>query len=335
MKIIDNKLGKKIESESFNMVFNKENGFTAMWGKTKDSDPEFCSYGPVIADIEISTICNKGCAFCYKSITGNGKNMSFETFKNIFHKFPQTLTQIAFGIGDINANPDLCKIFKYCKENDYQYIVPNVTINGANMDSGWYDFLAETCGAVAVSYYNENDCFNAVKELTDRGMKQVNIHCMLSEETYRKSMGLIEKVKTDPRLKQLNAVVFLMLKQKGRGEGLTSINDLHYHRFVTTLFNSKINFGFDSCGSGRLLKFGVDKEIEKFIEPCESGLFSSYFNTDGHFFPCSFMENVDEWNEGIDLTQLNNFNELWMHEKVIKWKNDLISNCRQCPKYKI
>lgn len=41
--------------------------------------------------------------------------MSLETFKALFHKLPTTVCQIAFGIGDINANPDLFKIMEYCR----------------------------------------------------------------------------------------------------------------------------------------------------------------------------------------------------------------------------
>ena len=97
-------------------------------------------FGPEIADIEISTICHGippvgmdkpvPCKFCYKSNSGRGENMSLDTFKQIFHKFPRSLTQIAFGIGDIDSNPDLWNIMRYCRDNNYQFIVPNVTVNG-------------------------------------------------------------------------------------------------------------------------------------------------------------------------------------------------------------
>ena len=92
------------------------------------------------------------------------------------------------------------------------------------MSDEWYDYLAKTCGAVAVSYYGPQ-CFKSVKELTSRGMKQVNIHSMLSEETYDDCMELIDHVMFNDYLKDLNAVVFLMLKQKGRGQKLHTLSD--------------------------------------------------------------------------------------------------------------
>ena len=122
------------KSEDYNWIFNNQNGEFCRWGKTKEDDPEFSPIGPEILDLEISTICNgiddKPCLHCYKSNNEFGKYMSFETFKIIFSKMNKNLTQIAFGIGNIDANPDMWKIFQYCRDNN---VIPNVTINGARM----------------------------------------------------------------------------------------------------------------------------------------------------------------------------------------------------------
>jgi hypothetical protein len=328
--IRENKNLKIITSPDFNLMYNKTTGYTLTWGKTKDEDPQFCAIGPIIADIEISEVCHQGCAFCYKANTGAGANMTFETFKKVFHKLPRTLTQIAFGIGDIDGNPDLKKIITYCRENDYQFIMPNLTINGSRMTPEWYNFLAANCGAVAVSHYNDDDCFNAVKNLTSRGMTQVNIHRMVSEETFDECMALIDKVKTDERLEKLNATVFLMLKQRGRGEKFNRLTDEHYNMFIEKLFASGIGFGFDSCGAARLLKHGVDKSIEKFITPCESTRESCYINVHGKFYPCSFNED----GPGIEVASCEDFiKDIWMMDLTHAWRLNLLDNNCSCPSY--
>jgi len=334
--ITENTKYKIIRSQNFNMFFNKNTGTTITYGETDKDDPDFCPQGPLIADIEVSTICGQGCKFCYKCNTYFGKNMSFELFKDIFHKLPRTLTQIAFGIGDIWANKDLPMILNYCRNNDYQYITPNITINGGDMTPEYYEMLIKTCGAVAVSYYNTDVCFDVVHELTNRGLTQCNIHALLSEESFDECMELIDKVKSDSRLSRLNAVVFLMLKQKGRGRHLHRISDEKYNLFVTKLMASGISFGFDSCGAGRLLNFGIDSDMAKFIEPCESGLFSMYINTEGKFFPCSFTEDTLDWEDGIDLSNITDFvKEVWMGDRVLEWRNILLNNKRRCPQYRI
>ncbi len=173
-------------SEDYNFKFDKKTGYFARWGKTLKDDPKVGMLE--IFDLEVSTVCNgigkeiagsSGvCKHCYKSNNPNGKNMSFDTFKEIFDKLPKTLTQIAFGIGnlhvehevdgktvvDLYGNPDLIKMFKYCREKG---VIPNLTTSGYMLTDETAKTFAELCGAVAVSIYEPRDvCYNAVKKLT-------------------------------------------------------------------------------------------------------------------------------------------------------------------------
>ena len=328
---------KTVTSPNYNYLFDDQTGFFARWGATQDNDPIMSPLGCEIADIEISTVChgvdNKVCKFCYKNNNPVGENMTLETFKQVFANLPPTLTQIAFGIGDIDANPDLWDIFKYCRENG---VVPNVTINGDRMDKFDAERLAYWCGAVAVSRYNPKDiCYDAVKALTDAGLEQVNIHMLLAEETCLDVLELIQDIKLDPRLANLNAVVFLSLKQKGRGEQLTRLGEDKFKRIITKLENESISYGFDSCTAGKFLDAISDErraEVEQFVEPCESGLFSIYINVDGVAFPCSFTEIGD----GIDLKNADSFLEdVWFSKMFSDWRMKLLDNQRNCPVYNV
>ena len=77
---------KLLRSRVYNYNFNKLDGKFARYGCTVMDDPEWSSFGPEIADIEISTICHQGCEFCYKSNTPIGKNMSIDVFKKVLNK---------------------------------------------------------------------------------------------------------------------------------------------------------------------------------------------------------------------------------------------------------
>ena len=115
--IAENDRVKICRFTNYNYNFDKQTGFFARWGKTKEEDPKYSPVGPEILDLEISEICHgingTPCKFCYKSNTGTGKNMSFETFKTIFCKMPKTLTQIAFGIGSITEPVYLRRKIRY------------------------------------------------------------------------------------------------------------------------------------------------------------------------------------------------------------------------------
>jgi len=330
---------KVYKSEDYNFVFNKKTGFFARWGKTALDDPKFSPIGPEILDIEISTICSKGCPWCYKSNKAQGRNMSFDTFKMMFDKFPKTLTQIAFGIGDIDGNPDLWKIMEYCRIND---VIPNITINGERMTPMRYDLLTQLCGAVAVSHYDDDVCYGAVAELSRRGLKQVNIHQLLSEETYDQCRRVMIDSKHDKRLQGLNATVFLMLKPKGERNGLHKINHDAYQDLVDYAIKDNITIGFDSCSASAFLKAVENhsrfQEFKMMSEPCESTLFSYYINVDGKGFPCSFSEGMFPFS-GVEVPRCSDFlSDVWNSKEAVIFR-DLVSNkldhngCRTCPIY--
>jgi hypothetical protein len=334
LAISDGKQKKIMTSSdgSYNSIFNKETGFFARWGKTADEDPEWCKYGPEIADIEISTICHNGCKFCYKSNTPCGTYMTLETFKKVFAKLPKTVNQIAFGIGDIDSNPDLYAIMQYCRDNG---VVPNITINGKRMRSYDYDMLSKLCGAVSISYYDDRSCIEAIRNLGKRGLEQINIHCLMSEETYEQCMKASSMKEWNSFVnKYLNAVVFLWLKPKGNTNTYHQISKKHYKNIIENAKCNKTNIGFDSCSAPHVMRIMPNQK--NYIEPCESTLFSIYINVEGKAFPCSFCEGVDGYS-GVDVINTDN---VWLNEEFAKFRVALLANkdengCRNCPIYKL
>jgi MoaA/NifB/PqqE/SkfB family radical SAM enzyme len=335
---------KKFRSTEYNFTFDTVSGFFARWGKNKEDDPSYSPYGPEILDIEVSTICHgingKPCVHCYKSNTGVGKNMTLETFKTILDKMPKVLTQVAFGIGDIDSNPDLFKMFEYCREKT---IIPNVTINGWNLTDEYADKLVSLCGAVAVSRYNPPDvCYNAVRKLLDKGLKQVNIHMMVSEETYADCFTVMEDYLHDERLKGMNAIVFLLMKPKGKRNNFKMLKSLEkYQKLINYALDKEVAIGFDSCSAPLFLHSVVDhpnfKQFDTVCEACESSLFSSYINVEGVYFPCSFTEGENF--KGIDVVNCENFlKNVWFEKGTKHFRNLLTTQeskisktLRKCP----
>lgn len=346
-KIRESKYIKACFSNEYNFIFNKKNGIFARWGKTKEDDPKF-SISPEIADIEISTgKCLGGCKFCYKSNSGLKSNhMTLETYQKLINNIRKLLCQVALGITDCYANPDFFKILKWTREQD---IIPNYTTHGLDVDDYVVEQTLKYCGAVAVSIVNKEKSYNAIKKFTDAGMSQVNIHFMISSETYEKAFEIIDDIKNDHRLKKLNAIVFLGLKKKGRAEdNFNYLRDQDkYNKLISLCEENEIKFGFDSCSSGSYFKYIENhkncKELSNYVEPCESGLFSSYFNYKGEYFPCSFAEGTKGWEYGIDSINCKDFiKDVWFSSRVNKWRNSLFKstescickfkdNCRSCP----
>ena len=336
------------KSKDYNFFFNKKTGLFIRWGETKNQDPDFATF-PEILDMEITTICtgpgkqNKPCKFCYKSNTQHGENMSFEDFKNIIDKLKINdkrigITQVALGAdATCTSNPDIWKMVEYCRISD---IIPNITV--ADVSDEVADNLAKYMGAVAVSRYEDkNYCYDSVKKLTDRGMKQINIHILVSENTKNMLIETLNDYKTDPRLTKLNAIVMLSLKQKGRGETYNQINFDDFSKICNNALDDNIPIGFDSCTANKFLECIKNRsnflELTNVVEPCESTCFSSYINVKGDFYPCSFAEQTDEWETGLSVIKCKDFQkDIWNHEKTIKFRENLINkHNRSCPIYTI
>lgn len=279
---------------------------------------------------------------CYKLNSINAlhtTNLSLVDFETIISKMPKVLTQVAFGICDVTTNPDFFAMMEHCRSIG---IIPNYTCNGNFITDEVAEKTSKLCGAVAVSIVNKENSFNAVSKFTKYGMKQVNFHKLLSEETYEECMSLADEIASDPRLSGLNAVVFLQYKDKNSACGFHSMLDeskyLDLYKYYTS---KKINIGFDSCSCNLFLR-SISKEpnyeeIAKCCEPCEGfGMFSSYINCEGKFFPCSFSEGMGDWKDGIDVLNCQDFiKDVWESPTLVKYRNIMLSNGRNCPIYKI
>lgn len=355
---------KYLISAKYNYAFNMSNGFMAEWGETTSDNPTWCPFGPIILDIEVSTICkgpnNKPCPFCYKSNTVNGYNMSFDRFKEILDVMPDTLTQCAFGAdAQCESNPNIWKMMDYCRTKK---IIPNITVADISTDTA--NKLVDKCGAVAVSAYNHagfDVCFDSIDRLTksvlnkrfnnesvsqttfrENGM-QINIHYMISEQTGEGAMKLMTALKTDPRLKYVNAIVFLHLKKKGRGESYDIISNEMYNKIVDYAMDHSISIGFDTCGANKFMNYAITNrtsdEIDQLkicVESCCAGRLSCYVNEYGEYYPCSFMEGtIGDWNKGILISSSTSFcDDIWYNNKVAKFGR-LAINCvkenKGCP----
>lgn len=346
--LVEDEKMKILKSNNYNFLFQKSDGFFARWGKTQDDDGDFELGLPEIADIEIAEVCEGvpgigPCAFCYKSNTGNkGENMSLDTFKKIFEKITEfpSIGQIAFGCGTLRRHPEMWDIFRYCK---YNGVTPNLTING-DVDDHEFDKIAELAGACAVSIYDKELSYDAIKKLTDRGMNQVNIHFMLSLETYDRAFEIMNDMKTDPRLSKMKALVFLSLKTKGRSVGrFHQLGQEKFNKLVAYALENNVPIGFDSCSAQLFMKsvkgHKNETQFAQSAESCESTLYSLYIDVKGDFYPCSFSPDTEGWETGLSVLECNNFIEdIWQHEKTKKFRERVIScrNCKQsCSIYEI
>lgn len=327
-----------LNSSKYNYLFDSVSGEFWRWGKTLDDDPQFSPFGPEIADVEISVgDCSGRCPFCYKSNTpNNGKHMTVETFEQVLDKMPSVM-QVALGLTDLDSNPDLEKILQACRVRG---VVPNFTTAGFTQEprsTEWLENILSYVGAVAVSVYPHTvqKAYETVWHVS-RYVKQTNIHLLYHQDNLAFVYQVLRDIKADWRLANLNAVVLLGLKPKGRGKEFVPLNQHGFTHLVNYAVRNDIPIGFDSCSAHKFLNarknLCLPKELDTYAEPCESGLFSIYVDSNATVWPCSFTE---ERTEPLDILQGDFLKDVWNSPTMNQWREKLLANGRKCPEYEI
>lgn len=317
------------DEHTYHCFFSKMTGFTVRISEDiSKPDPIWCDLGPEILDLEISVngcpkVGGKNCKFCYKNNSdAEPTNMTFETFKTIFDKFPKSLYSIAFGITGVQTNPDFPKMLQYCRENG---VVPNYTLSGADLNDEIMSVTTKYCGAVAVSCYEGNRqlCYDTIKRMYEESNKKlhVNMHIVLSEDkTQLDHIWTVLNDIKDKKITGLRNVVFLRMKPVGRASKLNCVvSDDTYKKIIGFCMDNNIGFGFDSCGAKIVQKVLTDMgkgEYSQYCESCESTRFSLYCNVFGKATPCSFVEHIYE-KDAWDLIKCKDFSRGWVANKMI------------------
>ena len=127
--ILEDENMKKVISKDYNSIYDKKTGMFARWGATKNEDPQMAPL-PEIADIEISSgLCHNNCPFCYKANRKDGQlhNMTFEQFREIFHKIAKTVILTTFKSGKKPIKADMNISWKGCyTKKDIEVRVKNL-----------------------------------------------------------------------------------------------------------------------------------------------------------------------------------------------------------------
>ncbi len=214
----------------------------------------------------------------------------------------------------------------------YEVITKDVDIEKINKNEYEEITINDFLNRISKNEKEKNEYFKTIFS--------INIHIMISEESYDMAMETLHDKLIDARLNKLNAIVMLSLKKKGRGINFTTLSLDKFKILCDYALDNNIGIGFDSCGANKFIKVierRPDKEkILPMVEPCESSLFSSYVSVDAKFYPCSFAEGTEGWKEGLDVLNCNNFtSDIWNNEKTLSFRKKLLDCKRNCPIFEV
>lgn len=330
---------KKFSNNSYELYFNTFTGAELLQGINGKKDP-FKLELPSLLDIGIMGSCKNKCPFCYQGHSSE-PNMKLDDFKKIIDETKHHVNQVALGgRGDPNKHENFKEMVEYARKNN---VVPNYTTSGINLTDNEIE-ISKLCGAVAISDYETEHTFDAIKRLAKAGIK-TNIHIIFSQVSFDKCIQILHghnpwkvfdgskrKFKYFVDLNDINGVIFLLFKPSGAGKILTGYVPTKYQIKVFSSLvlepEAKFKIGMDSC----LVNYLVDniKITEKqkiFLSTCEASRMSAYITPDMKLMPCSFAERKI-WAVPIRKTLKSTWNNSLSFKK---FRKALKNKPQQCP----
>lgn len=314
----------------YHFLADAESGVTFRWGNTLEENPPFAPV-PELADISISNRCSKGCSFCYKDSTPNGKVMSVEEYCQVLDSLcsPKygTIFQVAIGGGEPLEHPDFLNIVD---ETVKRGIVLNFTTNGRLLTKEICTKLKGKIGALAISVSSIAD-LKKMRYAIDcaNGMK-VNIHYILSKHSIEEATEMVNGMYND-LLREINAIVFLTYKPAGRGtDGLMLEEGKELNAFIDAVKAPKscCKIGFDACFVPMLIR---EKAVRnEMVDACEGGFFSVYIDENMRVSPCSFSGGINSFS-----LREYEFYDIWLN-KFKPYRDRVVNGCKQnCTAHKL
>jgi radical SAM protein with 4Fe4S-binding SPASM domain len=252
-----------------------------------------------------------------------GKNMPLDMFKRIINEIKGKTFEVALGgFGNPNEHEDFVEIVKYASENG---VVPNYTTAGIVLNDKQVRATKRYCGAVAVSWHDEDYTHKAIQKFLDAGMK-TNIHFVVGNDSIDEAIGYL----TDNDFPEgINAVIFLLYKPVGKvkDNNVLSVNDPRVAQFYKLIeVEHPFKCGLDACHVPGVMNF-TTKILPESISPCDAARFSMYVTPDGFALPCSFDTTTRNW--AVDLKN-STIQEVWDGEVFSAFRKHHRFSCPTC-----
>lgn len=314
----------------FNEYFDKTNGNYVRSNIVKNCvdtglDPMMRSF-PSLIDIGIMGHC-KNAQFCpvdcYQG-RHKGDNMSLEDYKSIIDQIKGCTMQVALGgAGSPNEHENFKEIIEYTVANE---IIPNYTTSGIGLTDEMVE-ISKQCGAVAVSWYNQDYTYSAIGEFVAAGIP-TSIHFVLSNDSIDQALEWLNEPAHVPS--GITAIVFLLYKPVGLGtaKNVLKYDDPKVKRFFELVSEKEYPFkiGFDSCTVPAILNMSPNIDVNS-VDSCEGARFSCYITSDMKMLPCSF-DNQD-MRFAVDLRQMS-IADAWYSHEFNKFRSCYTGSCPNC-----
>jgi radical SAM protein with 4Fe4S-binding SPASM domain len=299
---------------------------------------------PLSVHIDISSICNFRCSFCFQADNKAMKNvglkrgkMSLELFKKIVDdltEFPEKVKKIKIGNhGEPTLHKDLPEMIAYAKKMEVAEVI-EVFTNGSKLEPGLN------------------------QALVDAGLQRINVSVEgLSDERYMQVAGvkqdfseLVEGVKDLYKRKDDSLVIYVKIADQtsalDKGDNRTFIlsederqyfydtfgnicDEIYIEKIVPQWAETQLDKQNDVSETGM-----YDQKIKRYKETCPFTFMYLHFNCDGTTSPCTL-----DWPRKVVIGNVNeqSVKDIWtgrslhnLRVAMLKGQRKDINFCKNC-----
>jgi radical SAM protein with 4Fe4S-binding SPASM domain len=299
---------------------------------------------PLSVHIDISSICNYRCSFCFqadnkamKEVGLNRGKMSLELFQKIvddLSEFPEKIKKIKIGNhGEPTLHKDLAKMIKYAKDKNVAEIIELFT-NGSKLTPELNQSLVEAgLQRINVSIEGLSD----ERYLQVAGVKQdfMQIVDGVRDLYNRKTSDLVIYVKIADQTSALDkgdSTIFI-LSEEERSYFYKTFGDIcdeiYIEKIVPQWAETQINKQNSVNETGM-----YDQRIKKYKDTCPFTFMYLHFNCDGTTSPCTL-----DWPRKVVIGDVNieSVKKIWEGKKLydlrvamLKGRRNDINFCKNC-----
>ncbi|PRY98664.1 radical SAM protein with 4Fe4S-binding SPASM domain [Jezberella montanilacus] len=295
---------------------------------------------PISAHIDISSVCNYKCSFCFQADTVGMKKaglkrgfMSLELFKKIvddFDAFPDKIKKIKIGNhGEPSLNPNFVDMIAYARASDSADIIEVFTngskltpeINSGLISAGLQRINISLEGLTDERYYQVAGVRQNFQEIID-GVRD------LYEQKQRANSDLKIYVKIADQahaLKKESTEIFLLSEQE-RKYFLDTFSPICDEIFIEKVVPQWAETQLDK--QNEVSDRGMyDQEIKAWKEVCPFIFMYMHFNCDGTVSPCTL-----DWPRKVVIGNVSeqSVSEIWTGALLKELQVAMIAGKRKC-----
>jgi len=237
---------KLVKNGNYYILTNYENNKRVALRLSETPDMELIPEHPELVDIKLTDVCHIGCKWCYQDSTSESKHGDLETIKTVIQSLNPSVTEVAFGGGDVLQHPDIVEILEFSRKRN---------LTSSNITMNWQSIMRypdkvqavmPLLDAIGVSIVGKGQIKQVVEKLKELNCYESARICFhVIPDLYNKDL-LLKILDELKRHSPESDILFLGYKTNGRGKNVTPVHVDHMKEIVDYIIKHQLSLQCDT-----------------------------------------------------------------------------------------